>query len=83
MQYTAVSLIDIRFFLIKIIVLHQTWNKKKKVQIGNDQEKAQSERDSHTKNRGVKKLKKQSGTFTMQTHRKPNEQLFSHSVTKT
>ena len=27
----------------------------KKVQVGNDQEKAQSERDSHSKNRGGKK----------------------------
>ena len=27
----------------------------KKVQVGNDQEKAQSEKDSHTKNRGGKK----------------------------
>ena len=28
---------------------------KKKVQVGNDQEKAQSEKDSHSKNRGGKK----------------------------
>ena len=28
----------------------------KKVQVGNDQEKAQSEKDSHSKNRGGKKL---------------------------
>ena len=28
---------------------------KKKVQVGKDQEKAQSERDSHSKNRGGKK----------------------------
>ena len=28
---------------------------RKKVQIGNDQEKAQSEKDSHSKNRGGKK----------------------------
>ena len=27
----------------------------KKVQVGNDQEKAQSEKDSHSKNRGEKK----------------------------
>ena len=36
-----------------------------KVQVGKDQEKAQSERDSHTKNRGGKKPKQQSGTYTM------------------
>ena len=33
----------------------------RKVQVGNDQEKAQSEKDSHSKNRGGKKTK-QSGT---------------------
>ena len=37
----------------------------KKVQVGKDQEKAQSERDSHSKNRGGKKPNKQSGTYTM------------------
>ena len=50
---------------------------KQKVQVGNDQEKAQSEKDSHSKNRGGKKLKYQSGIYTMKTYRKPNEQLFS------
>ena len=29
----------------------------KKVQVGNDQEKAQSEKDSHSKSRGGKKIK--------------------------
>ena len=48
-----------------------------KVQVGKDQEKAQSEKDSHSKNRGGKKLNEQSGTYTMKTYRKPNEQLFS------
>ena len=49
----------------------------KKVQVGKDQEKAQSENDSHSKNRGGKKPNLQSGTLTMKTYRKPNEQLFS------
>ena len=49
----------------------------KKVQVGKDQEKAQSEKDSHSKNRGGKKPNQQSGTHTMKTFRKPNEQLFS------
>ena len=31
-------------------------SKKKKLQVGKDQEKAQSEKDSHSKNRGGKKL---------------------------
>ena len=53
---------------------------KKKVQVGNDQEKTQSEKDSHSKNRGGKKLNLQSGTYTMKTYRKPNEQLFSQKV---
>ena len=40
---------------------------RKKGRVGKDQEKAQSERDSHSNNRGGKKLNQQSGT----------EQLFS------
>ena len=35
----------------------------KKVQVGKDQEKAQSEKDSHSKNRGGKKPNQQSGTY--------------------
>ena len=61
--------------------------KGKNVQVGKDQEKAQSEKDSHSKNRGGKKPNQQSGTYTMKTFRKPNEQLFfpigGHSVTLT
>ena len=57
----------------------------KRVQIRNDQEKAQSEKNSHSKIRDGKKLNKQLGTYTMKTYRKPNERLFSpiggHSVT--
>ena len=49
----------------------------KKVQVGKDQEKAQSEKDSNSKNQGGKKPNQQSGTYTMKTFRKPNEQLFS------
>ena len=51
--------------------------KNEKVQVGKDQEKAQSEKDFHSKNRGEKKTNQQSGTYTMKTFRKPNEQLFS------
>ena len=40
-------------------------NNMKKVQVGKDQEKAQSEKDSHSKNRGGKKPNQQSGTYTM------------------
>ena len=39
--------------------------KRKEVQVGKDQEKAQSEKDSHSKNRGGKKPNQQSGTYTM------------------
>ena len=49
----------------------------KKVQVGKDQEKAQSEKNSHSKNQGGKKPNQQSGTYTMKSLRKPNEQLFS------
>ena len=48
--------------------------------MGNDQEKTQSEQDSHSKKRGGEKLNRQSGTYTMKTYRKPNEQLFSQEV---
>ena len=37
----------------------------KKAQAGKDQEKAQSVKDSHSKNRGGKKPNQQSGTYTM------------------
>ena len=55
----------------------------RKVQVGKDQEKAQSEKDSHSKNGGGKKLNKQSGTYTMKTDRKPNGHfpIRSHSLT--
>ena len=36
-----------------------------KVQVGKDQEKAHSEKDSHSKNRGGKQTNQQSGTCTM------------------
>ena len=43
----------------------KAFNFLKKVQVGKDQEKAQSEKDSHSKNRGGKKPNQQSGTYTM------------------
>ena len=49
----------------------------KKVQVGKDQEKAQSEKDSHSKNRGGKKTKLTVRYLYHETYRKPNEQLFS------
>ena len=52
----------------------------KKVQVGKDQEKVQSKKDSHSKNRSGKKPNQQSGTDTKKTFRKPNEQLFSHKT---
>ena len=45
----------------------------KKVQVGKDQEKAQSERDSHSKNRGGKKTKLTVRHLYHETYRKPNE----------
>ena len=48
----------------------------KKVQVGKDQEKAQSEKDSQSKNRGGKN-KLTIRYFYHETYRKPNEQLFS------
>ena len=40
---------------IKTFRIEQVNGDRKKVQVGKDQEKAQSERDSHSKNRGGKK----------------------------
>ena len=57
---------------MKLIYFHL-----KMVQVGKDQEKVQSERVSHSKNQGGKKLNEQSGTHTIKTYSKPNEQLFS------
>ena len=52
----------------------------KKEQVGKDQEKAQSEKDSHSKNRGGKKNKLTIRYLYHETYRKPNEQLFSQKV---
>ena len=48
----------------------------KKVQVGKDQEKAQSEKDSHSKTE-VGKNKLTIRYLYHETYRKPNEQLFS------
>ena len=39
------------------MVWARIWHGHRKVQVGTDQEKAQSEKDSHSKNRGGKKTK--------------------------
>ena len=42
--------------MLKQLFSHQNKEKhKKKIQVGKDQEKAQSEKDSHSKNQGGKK----------------------------
>ena len=49
----------------------------KKVQVGNDQEKAQSEGNVHPKNRGGKILNRQLGAYTRKlAYRKSSGQLF-------
>ena len=48
-----------------------------KVKVGNEQEVAQLERNSHSKNRGGKKLNQQSGTYTKKIYCKPNGHPFS------
>ena len=45
-----------------------------KVQVGKEQEKAQSEKDSHSKNRGREKTKLTIRHLYHETYRKPNEQ---------
>ena len=63
----------------KHITLHITIHceNKKMVHVGKDQEKVQSEKDSHSKNRGGEKTKLTIRYLYHETHRKPNEQLFS------
>ena len=53
---------------------------REKVQVGNDQEKAQSEKKIPIPKPSRKNLNKQSGTYTMKPYRKTNEQLFSQLV---
>ena len=50
--------------------------KMREVQVGNDQEKAQSERESLCKKPRWGKINTQSGSYTMKSYREPNEQLF-------
>ena len=53
----------------------------RKVQVGNEQEKAQSEKKIPTPKTEVgNKTNQQSDTCTMKTYRKPNEKLFSQKV---
>ena len=55
----------------------------KKIQVVNDQEKAQSEKKSHSKNRSGKthlNLQLHVRTYTKKTYRKPSEQLLSNSL---
>ena len=50
-------LVDLKFVrrkLTEIKILSLSLSPSKKVQVGKDQEKAQSEKDSHSKNRGGK-----------------------------
>ena len=63
--------------LINEAIIDVSYNPIKKIQVGKDQEKAQSERDSHSKNRGGKKTKLTIRHLYHETYRKPNEQLFS------
>ena len=46
------------------------------IQVGNDQEMGQSERNSHSINRGVGKTKMTLRYLYQETYRKPSEQLF-------
>ena len=55
-QLSSYRTADLRFCFRNCTVdQHFCFRKGKKVQVGKDQEKAQSEKDSHSKNRGGKK----------------------------
>ena len=49
-----------------------------KEKVGDDQEMAQPERKSHSKNRGGKKFNTGVRTYIEKIYRKPSEQLFSN-----
>ena len=51
-----------------------------KAKVNNDQEMTQSERHSHSKNRGGEKQTNVSGINTKKTYSKPSEQLFSQQA---
>ena len=70
---------QVHYITVGLETVHLSWIcfPDAEVQVGKDQEKTQSEKDSHSKIRGGKKPNQQSGTYTMKTFRKPNEQLFS------
>ena len=80
-MYQSFWLVDNLFYVPLISKDHnkimKTGPQIKKVQVGKDQEKAQSEKDSHSKNRGGKKTKLTIRYLYHETYRKPNEQLFS------
>ena len=63
--------------IARILHVHHRTILCKKLQVGNDQEKAQSEKDSHSKNRVGKKTKLTIKYLYHEIYRKPNEQLFS------
>ena len=52
---------------------------RKKVQVGNDQEKAQSEKDSHSKNRGGKKQTNNKKVQVGKDQEKAQSEKDSHS----
>ena len=64
-MYSLKPLLYIITFGYTRVYIRKTCPCYEKVQVGKDQEKAQSERDSHSKNRGGKKPNQQSGTYTM------------------
>ena len=53
---------NVREYELKSVDRRQSMPRKKKVKVGNDQEKAQSERNTHLNNRGGKRLNFQKGT---------------------
>ena len=78
MSYVEIIVVRLQFAATDDLVVSRAYRyisgyRWKKVQVGKDQEKAQSENDPHSKNRDGKKTK-----LTIRySYRKPNEQLFS------
>ena len=76
-QYEIIGCRVCRYVKIGFYDKNRPPQMQRKVQVGKDQEKAQSKKDSHSKNRGGKKTKLTIRYLYHETYRKPNEQLFS------
>ena len=58
---TLISIIVTHATILRLVAFDVIWTVYEKVQVNNDQEKAQSERNPHSKKRGGQKLNRSEG----------------------